>query len=328
MDIKGFENWNKRNNFESAYAEFEKNFDLSNLENSDIQTINSVLMDLSGIRLIIDQQITKLHESVLEGINSKESTVFIRMPKVLKEEVKKWDIIFKSPYSNSIYSDSSINESYIPDGCLSISNHWNMNRDSKKYQKVTDKPVICDNHLTLCKFNKKADIMDAYIIKKEIREKTMNDEQIDRLKGKGVWEVIMSVPMDNTNFDKLNTLIKQKRQIKEHVLALRDIKMKKIQMGAERQDNISENKVEDGNVKKFNQMKDANIKSNMEYNFEPVDHKKYKNADHNYDIVISNKIEIGDPNSVQKFLDWCKGGQFWKKQKDLSKKEEPSPKQP
>ncbi len=77
-----------------------------------------------------------------------------------------------------------------------------------------------------------------------------------------------------------------------------------------------EGKSEDGNIKRFNAVKDATIAQNKEYNFEPIP-ASFKDKDPNYDIVISKKIEIGDPNPVKKFREW--DGKYWERRKRKKK---------
>ena len=60
---------------------------------------------------------------------------------------------------------------------------------------------------------------------------------------------------------------------------------------------------EDGNVKKFNKLKDKTNKENSKTNIE-VYPESDKDKDPNYDIVFSKKLEIGDNNSVEKFKEW------------------------
>lgn len=82
-------------------------------------------------------------------------------------------------------------------------------------------------------------------------------------------------------------------------------------------ENMDESKVEDGNIKLFNKQKDSVIAQNKEYNGDPIPD-SFKDKDPNYDIVISRKIEIGDPNPVQKFREW--DGKYWERRKSKSTK--------
>ena len=74
------------------------------------------------------------------------------------------------------------------------------------------------------------------------------------------------------------------------------------------------------NVEIFNKQKNKVINQNKEYNFDAIPKGKFKDKDPNYDIVHSNKIEIGDPNPVKKFKEWS--GKYWRKKKDRYKKYE------
>ncbi len=101
--------------------------------------------------------------------------------------------------------------------------------------------------------------------------------------------------------------------------------MKTIQNFNDFQNNITETKSEDGNIKIFNKQKDSIIAQNKEYNFEPIPD-TFRDKDPNYQYVISKKIEIGAKDPVKKFREWADGGRFWRKKKDRKKIYEPQAK--
>lgn len=45
------------------------------------------------------------------------------------EEISSWDVINKSPYSDSFYNDKEIGWDYKPMGSLRVSDHWNFGDD-------------------------------------------------------------------------------------------------------------------------------------------------------------------------------------------------------
>lgn len=64
------------------------------------------------------------------------------IPEEIKEEMKKWDIITKSPYGESFYSSDKISWGYKPEGSYRVSDHWNFtSKGSGGIHCVTDKEV-------------------------------------------------------------------------------------------------------------------------------------------------------------------------------------------
>lgn len=53
------------------------------------------------------------------------------LPKEAAAEIKSWEIINKSPYSNSFYNSEHIDWGYKPEGSLRLSDHWNFGEDIK-----------------------------------------------------------------------------------------------------------------------------------------------------------------------------------------------------
>ena len=63
------------------------------------------------------------------------------MPKELMHEIAGWDVVSKSPYSNSFYNANGISWSYKPDRSIRVSNHWNFYSRGETHCR-TDKPVV------------------------------------------------------------------------------------------------------------------------------------------------------------------------------------------
>ena len=62
----------------------------------------------------------------LEGIVITKSQISeFDIPESIIKEMLKWDVIFKSPYSNSFYSSIKIKRGFKPDGVYRVSDHWN-----------------------------------------------------------------------------------------------------------------------------------------------------------------------------------------------------------
>ena len=92
-----------------------------------------------------------------------------KIQKIVLDIVKDWDIISKSPYSNSIYDSDCISWGYKPEGSLRISDHWSFESQGKIHCKIEDETK--KNHWLLCRYENGIYkiIRD---ISKEISEKT------------------------------------------------------------------------------------------------------------------------------------------------------------
>ncbi len=77
------------------------------------------------------------------------------VPDGIKAMMKEWDLINKSPYSNSFYSTEEIDWSVKPEGSYRVSDHWNFTSqrdDQKRKHCRTDKSVPCTTHLTIARY--------------------------------------------------------------------------------------------------------------------------------------------------------------------------------
>ena len=78
------------------------------------------------------------------------------IPDKIKEMMKEWPVINKSPYSDSFYSTTDISWSHKPDGSYRVSDHWNFttHRDGKSVKHCkTNKTVPTTSHITLAQYN-------------------------------------------------------------------------------------------------------------------------------------------------------------------------------
>ncbi|MEM9886634.1 MAG: hypothetical protein AAF849_12140 [Bacteroidota bacterium] len=90
------------------------------------------------------------------------------MPQELKEEIRGWEEIVRSPYSYSFYSNKKKRWNRTPRGCYRVSNHWNFTNKRNRSKGVvhcrTNIPVKNHTYWTLAVFEK------------------------------GIWQVIKSLP--------------------------------------------------------------------------------------------------------------------------------------
>ena len=118
------------------------------------------------------------------------------IPDSIKNEMLKWNIIFKSPFSNSFYSSDDISWSHKPHNSYRVSDHWNFttNRSDKVHCKTTE-PVKNTSHISLGKFDGKIGKYEMLLSEisfnqlnkirnKEEREKYLKDPEIIKMKKK------------------------------------------------------------------------------------------------------------------------------------------------
>ncbi|MEM0994629.1 MAG: hypothetical protein AAF847_09955 [Bacteroidota bacterium] len=80
------------------------------------------------------------------------------MPQELKEEIKSWDEIVRSPYSYSFYSSKQKRWDHTPKQCFRVSNHWNFSSKKTRSKGIihcrTNVPVKNHTYWTLAVFEK------------------------------------------------------------------------------------------------------------------------------------------------------------------------------
>ena len=89
------------------------------------------------------------------------------IPQDIINEMKKWDVIYKSPYGSSFYNTTDIDWNYKPDGSLRVSNHWNFSTNRTKLTGrlhcKTNKKVVNNLKYTLAKYRLKNDKYDVLV---------------------------------------------------------------------------------------------------------------------------------------------------------------------
>ena len=93
-----------------------------------------------------------LAEPVENRIISPDDLYKFNLPDEIIEEMKKWDIIVKSPYSNSFYDSLDVGWSSKPDGSFRVSDHWNFVSQDKKHCETTTK-VPTNTHISLGQYD-------------------------------------------------------------------------------------------------------------------------------------------------------------------------------
>lgn len=75
-------------------------------------------------------------------------------PQEIVDHMLTWEVIYKSPYSNSLYSSTDISWSHKPDQSFRVSDHWNFKSMDEIHCK-TDKKVTNRATITLGQYHTK-----------------------------------------------------------------------------------------------------------------------------------------------------------------------------
>ncbi|WP_019038491.1 hypothetical protein [Psychroflexus tropicus] len=74
------------------------------------------------------------------------------IPDEIKEMMKNWYVITKSPYSDSFYSSDQIDWCFKPEGSYRVSDHWNFTRKTGRIHCVTNKEVIDNEEVCIARY--------------------------------------------------------------------------------------------------------------------------------------------------------------------------------
>lgn len=105
---------------------------------------------------------TSIKPKVLGTILSVDELHQYDIPEQIIEQMKTWENIYKSPYSNSFYNTTEVNWGEKPNGSLRVSDHWNFStRKTKLTGRLhckTNKNVLNNSKYTIGKYNSEKDI--------------------------------------------------------------------------------------------------------------------------------------------------------------------------
>lgn len=77
------------------------------------------------------------------------------IPEEIQKEMAKWEIINKSPYSDTFYSSTDVDWGHKPDKSYRVSDHWNFYTNDK-WHCQTDKKVPNNTHISLGQYDKES----------------------------------------------------------------------------------------------------------------------------------------------------------------------------
>lgn len=75
------------------------------------------------------------------------------IPDEIIQKMESWEVIIKSPYSNTFYDSKEIDWNYKPDGSFRVSDHWNFEARGKKHC-LTETPVKNTSHVSLGQYDR------------------------------------------------------------------------------------------------------------------------------------------------------------------------------
>ena len=93
---------------------------------------------------------------VEERIHKPEDLKKYNLPDEIIEIMSGWEVILKSPYSNTFYNSLDISWTHKPDGSFRVSDHWNFRSGGDEHIHCkTDKPVKNVEYVSLGQYDKK-----------------------------------------------------------------------------------------------------------------------------------------------------------------------------
>jgi hypothetical protein len=92
--------------------------------------------------------------SIEERTYTTEQLKDFNIPDEIIQKMKTWEVIVKSPYSNTFYNSKDIAWGYKPDGSFRVSDHWNFEARDKKHC-LTESPVTNTTHVSLGQYDRK-----------------------------------------------------------------------------------------------------------------------------------------------------------------------------
>ncbi len=113
------------------------------------------------------------------------------IPSEIKKIMSTWEVINKSPYSDSFYNTVDVGWDHKPDGSYRVSDHWNF-YTREKWHCETDKKVQNNTHISLGKYNKetgKYEVILTLPTNKQVEKVTQNEIKLKHLKDpETIWK--------------------------------------------------------------------------------------------------------------------------------------------
>lgn len=122
----------------------------------------------------------KLNAPIQDRIYTIDQIGKFDIPDEIIDKMKDWEVIFKSPFSDSFYNSIEVKSGYKPDGSFRVSDHWNYQSmdKSKEIHCVTDIPVK-DSNISLGQYDAN---LDRYRIILSLPKPSFTKSQEDKRK--------------------------------------------------------------------------------------------------------------------------------------------------
>jgi hypothetical protein len=95
----------------------------------------------------------KYHKELTNKIVSVDELKDYGIPDEIIEMMSSWEVINRSPYSDTFYSSTDIGWNHKPDKSYRVSDHWNFTTQGNKHC-VTDESVPNNTHISIGQYNK------------------------------------------------------------------------------------------------------------------------------------------------------------------------------
>jgi hypothetical protein len=95
----------------------------------------------------------KYHKELTNKIVSVDELKDYGIPDQIIEMMSSWEVINKSPYSDTFYSSTDIGWNHKPDKSYRVSDHWNFTTQGNKHC-ITDESVPNNTHISIGQYNK------------------------------------------------------------------------------------------------------------------------------------------------------------------------------
>ena len=95
----------------------------------------------------------KYHKELTNKIVSVDELKDYGIPDQIIEMMSSWEVINKSPYSDTFYSSTDIGWNHKPDKYYRVSDHWNFTTQGNKHC-ITDESVPNNTHISIGQYNK------------------------------------------------------------------------------------------------------------------------------------------------------------------------------
>lgn len=107
------------------------------------------------VKLLIERKLKKLKYLPGEYLTIDDVRKRFDFPEEILKMMSTWNVIYKSPYSDSLYSSNDVKWGYKPDKSYRVSDHWNFYKRGN-WHCETDKRVRNNTHISIGQYDKES----------------------------------------------------------------------------------------------------------------------------------------------------------------------------